>query len=229
MKFSKELIATLKNFSTINTGIFLQKGDFIMTRSVNGATYGESVLPAGVELEFDVAIYDLNGFLSILSLSGEDSEVSVKGVDIIIKNKRVEIVWPSAEPDSIVYPKKAIQFPNPVIQFDLSGEDYSQMIRVSRAVGADTLAIASSGDKIVINAYNKTVDSNLKKPLSTFEVAENVGGNVFNFIINMSNMKLQNGNYHVKLWAQDTMCAAKFVGDIASYVIAVEADSTHSF
>lgn len=229
MQFSKDLIAILKNFSTINTGIYLQKGDFIMTRSVNGATYGESVLPTGVELEFDVAIYDLNGFLSILSLSGEDSEVSVKGADIIIKNKRSEIIWPSAEPSSIVYPKKAIQFPPAVVQFDLSGEDYSQMIRVSRAVGADTLAIASSGKKVVINAFNKSIDTNLKKPLSSFEVADHDGSNDFNFIINMANMKLQNGNYQVKLWAQDTMCAAKFVGEQASYVIAVEADSTHSF
>lgn len=228
MKFSKELIATLKNFSTINSGIFLQKGDFIMTRSVNGATYGEAVLD-GVELEFDVAIYDLNGFLGILSLSGEDSEVTVKGSDIIIKGKRSEIIWPSAEPASIVYPKKAIQFPPALLEFDLSGEDYSQLIRISRAVGADTLAITSEGDNVVINSYNKTVDSNLKKALSTFVVAKNTTNTEFNFIINMTNMKLQTGDYQVKLWAKDHMCAAKFVGAQASYVIAVEADSTHNF
>lgn len=228
MKFSKELIATLKNFSTINTGIYLQKGDFIMTRSATGATYGEALLENN-ELEFDVAIYDLNGFLSILSLAGEEAEVTVKGADIIIKGKRSEIIWPAAEPESIVYPKKAIQFPPALVEFDLSGDDYSQLIRISRAVGADTLSIASEGDNIVISSFNKEVDNNLKKALSSFVVAKNDSNTEFNFIINMKNMKLQNSNYTVKLWAKDHMCAAKFVGEQASYVIAVEADSTHSF
>ena len=76
MKFSKESLATLKNFATINGGIVLKPGAFVMTRSVNGATYAEATLAD--EIDAEVGIYDLNAFLSILSLADENAEISTR-------------------------------------------------------------------------------------------------------------------------------------------------------
>lgn len=230
MKFSKHTTSILKNFATINSGIYLKQGNFIMTKSVNSATYAESTLPADDIIDFDVAIFDLNGFLSILALSGEDSEILAnKSGGILIKGKRTEIIWPEADPMSIVYPKKAINFPEAKVQFDLSGDDYNQLMRISRGLGADTLSIANKSDKVVINAYNKKVDSTLSKPLSTFEVSDYEDDKDFNFIIDITNMKLQSSDYTVKLWANGDLFAAKFEGELANYVLAVEADSSHNF
>ncbi|MFP9035597.1 hypothetical protein ACLI2Q_16135, partial [Enterococcus faecalis] len=55
------------------------------------------------------------------------------------------------------------------------------------------------------------------------------GENTFNFIINMANMKMQPGNYKLLLWAKGKQGAAKFEGEHANYVVALEADSTHDF
>ena len=228
MKFSKEALATLKNFATINGGIIVKRGTFVMTRSVNGATYAEATLAD--EIDAEVGIYDLNAFLSILSLADENAEISLlPSGDISIKGARSEINWPSADPSTIVAPKKPINFPTACVIFELNGEDYQQLMRVSRGLGADTLTIGSSDGKVVIKSYNKIADTKLEKPLYKFEVADYDDTNDFNFVINIANMKMQQDSYKVLLWAQGEMFAAKFEGTQAAYVLAVEADSTHNF
>lgn len=228
MKFSKETLATLKNLASINSGIVLHKGNFIMTRSVNGATYAEVNIPE--EIDVDLAIYDLNAFLSILSLADENSEISLNvNGDVLIKSARSEINWPSADPSTIVTPKKAIQFPPAFVEFDITSEDFGKVMRVSRGLGADTLEIKSEKGNIVINAYNKNADTKLSKPLYTFIVSEYKDDKEFNFVLNILNMKMLNDNYKVKLWAQNEMFASKFESENVSYVLAVESESNHKF
>ncbi|AZU98594.1 DNA polymerase accessory protein, sliding clamp [Acinetobacter phage vB_AbaM_PhT2] len=229
MKFSKQFVSILKNFATINSGIYFKAGDFVMTRSASGATYAETVLPPGEEIEFNVAIFDLNAFLSILSLSGEDSEITSSGNEITIKGKRSVITWPAAELDSIVYPKNAIKFPPASVEFELNGEDFKQLMKISHGLGANTLSIGNENGKIVIAAYNKELDPNFSKALSTFEVADYTGDKEFKFIIHLENMKILPADYTVKLWAVGEQYAAKFVGEQASYVISLEDGSTHNF
>lgn len=228
MKFSKETLAIFKNFATINPGIVLNVGNFVMTRSVNGATYAETTIPE--QIDSQLAIYDLNAFLSILSLADDGAEIEVKSSgDISIKGSRSEINWPSADPSTIVAPKKQIQFPTPSVTFTITGEDFAQMMRVSRGLGADTLALTSNGSKVVVNAFNKATDIEFKKVLYSFEVADLDEPKEFNFIINIANMKMLPDNYEVQLWAQDHMFAAKFQGEHSTYVLAVESESKHQF
>jgi hypothetical protein len=228
MQLSKESLATLKNFATINGGIVLKPGQFVMTRSVNGATYAEATLSDEIDAEF--GIYDLNAFLSILSLADENASISLnKEGDISIKGARSEITWPSADPSTIVAPKKQISFPTANVIFELNAEEYQQIMRVSRGLGADTLTIGSEDGKIVIKSFNKIADSKLEKPLYKFDATEYNDSNNFNFVINIANMKMQQDSYKVLLWATGEMFASKFEGTTASYVLAVEADSTHDF
>ncbi|EQA7786759.1 LCP family protein [Acinetobacter baumannii] len=229
MKFSKQFISILKNFATINSGIYLQAGDLVMTRSGSGATYGETILPKGEEIEINVAIYDLNAFLGILSLSGEDSDITTQGDEILIKGSRSVIRWPAADPSAIVYPKRAIKFPQENVVFNLSGDDYKQIMKISHSLGANVLVIASENGKVVFKAYNSDIDKKLEKPLSSFDAAEYDGDKEFKFIINITNMKLLPDDYVVKLWASDDKFAAKFEGKQSSYILAVEDDSTHNF
>lgn len=227
MKFSKTLLATLKNFSLINNGIYLRPGSLINTAAASTAIYAEVNLPEEV-IDFDVAIYDLNAFLSIVKLSGEESEIFVRGPNIIIKGPRSEISWPTCEPDSIAYPKKQMVFPPANVEFELNSETFDQCMKIARGVGASHIAIAESDGKIVVNSFNKDLDPNFSKPLATFDVEEYSGAG-FNFIIDIRNMMVQSDNYRVKLLARGKSFAIQFAGDIASYIIAVEAISEHSF
>ena len=68
MKLSTETISVLKNFSTINANLMVKAGSSLCTMSA----MKNIVAKADVSEEFlsDFAIYDLNEFLSALSLFG---------------------------------------------------------------------------------------------------------------------------------------------------------------
>lgn len=228
MKLSKETLNVLKNFSTINSGIMLKPGKFIMTRAVNGTTYAEATIADNID--FEVAIYELNGFLGILGLVSDDAEISqADDGNIKITDSRSTIFWPAADPSTIVFPAKPIPFPVASVIIDFKGEDLTQLMRVSRGLQIDTIAITNDNGKIVLNGFNKVADSGLVRVLYSLTLGEYDGTNNFNFVINMANMKMQPASYKLMLWADGKKTAAKFEGDHASYVVAMEADSTHDF
>lgn len=232
MKFSKETLNILKNFSTINSGIMLKPGNFIMTRAVNGTTYAEATISDTIDT--DVAIYDLNSFLSILSLVGDDADIIMQeDGNLAIKDARSTIFWPAADPSTIVFPTKPIPFPVANVIIDFKGEDLQQLMRVSRGMQIDTIAITNVDGKIVLRGYNKVEDAALTRPKYSLTLGDYEGAGNFNFIINMSNMKMTIGDYKLMLWAKmngsKKQTAAKFEGASASYVVAMEADSTFDF
>ncbi|BBC78097.1 DNA polymerase processivity factor [Escherichia phage EcS1] len=229
MKLSKDTLNILKNFSSINSGIMLKKGKFIMTRSVTGTIYGDSTISD--EIDIEAAIYDLPGFLSILGLVGEDANISISNdqTTLVIKDQRSTIHWPIADASTIAFPNKPIPFPMAKVIFELKGEDLQQLMRVSRGLQIDTLAITNKDGNIEIRGYNGVSDSSLTNVLYSLQVGEYDGTTDFNFVINMSNMKMIPADYKVMLWAQDKKFACKFEGGQSSYVIAMEATSTHGF
>lgn len=231
MKLSRDTLAVLKNFASINSGIMLQPGNLIMTRAINRTTYAEAEIKDQIDIE--AAIYDLTGFLNILSLSDEDAEISLEDdMQISIKSARSVIYWPSVDQSSIVYPKKRIPFPTASIIFELKADDYQHLQKVARGLGIDTIGITNKDSKIVLNGYNKTSDSRLDRPLYSVELANYDGENNFNFIFNMANLKMMNADYKVLIWVDEKdgkKFASKFEGPTASYVIALENASTHDF
>ena len=64
MKLSNETMNILKNFSTINSGLFFKSGKKISTVSPSKTILAEAVLTE--EFPKDFGIYDLNNFLSVL-------------------------------------------------------------------------------------------------------------------------------------------------------------------
>ena len=66
MKLSNETVSVLKNFSTINQNLVIKSGSTITTMSA----MKNIVAKADVKEDFpqDFAIYDLNEFLSVISL-----------------------------------------------------------------------------------------------------------------------------------------------------------------
>lgn len=229
MKFSKDTIAVLKNFSSIYSGIMLRPGNTILTRSVTGASYGESEINDDIDIE--AAIYDLNGFLSILGLTSDSAEVSLSDDEttLVIRDQRSTIHWPVADPSTIVFPAKKIPFPVANVIFDLKGEDLQQLMRVSRGMQIDTLVIRSKDGKIVIDGHNQLEDKDLVRTIYSLVVGDYDAPEQFKFIINMSNMKMIPADYRVMMWAKGNKFATKFEGTQASYVIAMEEGSSHDF
>ena len=70
MKLSNETLSILKNFGAINSGILFKKGKNLRTVSSQRNILAEVTLNEEIPAEFGV--YDLNNFLSILSLHKDD-------------------------------------------------------------------------------------------------------------------------------------------------------------
>lgn len=105
MKFSKQTIDILKNFSQINSSIMLTKGSFIMTKSINSVVYAEAEI-ADV-IDEDVGIYDLNSFLNMLNIVGTDAEIThdISTGEIVIRGDKMKIIERSADATTIPKPK----------------------------------------------------------------------------------------------------------------------------
>ena len=82
MKLSNETLAILKNFSTINPSISFKKGNKLATVS----SLHNIVAYADIEetIPVDFCIYDLNKFLSLISMLKGSSELEFDDNNVII-------------------------------------------------------------------------------------------------------------------------------------------------
>lgn len=75
MKLSETTIEFLKNFSIINQGLIVKKGNIIKTLSSNKNIKAEAIIEETFEKDF--AVYDLNKTLAILSMNKENPEMTI--------------------------------------------------------------------------------------------------------------------------------------------------------
>ena len=73
MKISHETLLILKNFATINSGIFVKQGNVLSTVSPQKNILADAIVTETFPQDF--GIFDLNNFLSILSFYKEDTEL----------------------------------------------------------------------------------------------------------------------------------------------------------
>ena len=66
MKLSDETVSVLKNYSTINQNLMIKSGQALTTMSAMKNIVAKSTVAENFER--DIAIYDLNEFLSSMSL-----------------------------------------------------------------------------------------------------------------------------------------------------------------
>lgn len=225
MKLSKDTLAALKIFSSINSSIVLNPGSFIMTKTVNNVVFAEANIDDVIDQE--LAIYDLNSFLNLLSLVGEDAEITVDGEDIVLTAGKTQIFYRLANSSTIVSPKRRLQMPVADVIFELSSDQMQQILRTSRATNADVMSIVNTEDKkILINGYNRSVDADCLRPLYSVEVGDWEGQESFDFKLNMANMHMKEADFKVLVSSKGCI---KFEGAKISYVIATEATSQHQF
>lgn len=219
MKFTKQTIDILKNFSQINSSIMLNKGSFIMTKSLNSVTYAEAEIPDVIDE--DVGIYDLNSFLNMLNVVGPDAEIihDISTGQIIIRGQKMKIVERSADETTIIKPKKRLVMPVADLVFQINAGDFEKLIKASRMMKLTDLSVEPIDGKLIITAKSKESESTF-----SVEVGEYEGNNVFNFDMKIDNMQFINSDYKVEISSKG---AAKFSSDNGvAYVVVLESTST---
>lgn len=168
MQISKETIDILKNFAGVNSNILIRKGKTLATISTAKNIFAK----ADVAEDFpeEVAVYDLNSLLALLTLmENQDVEFGDKSLTISKDNGKFEYFYSS--PSVIVAaPDKSIEVDNHY-QFKLTAEDVNMIMKAAGITGAPTITISSDGTTVTLTIGDKKNDTanTYKKVIGTSE------------------------------------------------------------
>lgn len=197
MEISAETIKVLSNFSQINGNIVIKPGNKITTMSEARNVLAEAVVPE--QFDIQVGIYDLSEFLRVINLVDQPNVTFKEHFMNIGGNAgRATVTYYYSDPEMLTTPQKSIVLPSEDVWFDLPQQTLAALKQSASAFGHNHMIIEPDGDVIKIsvadlenltsNSYSILVDGNYK---------EN-----FKFIINISNLKMINGDYQVKISKQ---------------------------
>ena len=198
MKLSSETIGVLKNFGSINSGIFLKKGKTVKTVSSHKNILAQATIPD--EIPADFGIYDLNEFLSVVSLHKDDLNLEFDSKNVVISGLkgRSKIKYRSCDATMVVSPPdKALALNDPEIQFDLSAEDFRWILDAANVLGSPQISVESDGTKITLNTLDVSNDSAHTESLELDVVGS---GNKYKMVFKTENIsKILSGSYEVKI------------------------------
>jgi len=191
MKLSTETISVLKNFSTINANLMVKAGSSLSTMSAMKNIVAKAELSE--EFPTDFAIYDLNEFLSALSLFGKpDLEFSNDFVIITEEGTSKSLKYWFSDPSVVTTPSKEISMPSTELTFNLSSDTLNEITKAAAVIGVPDMAL-SGGKLMVTDKKNSTANA--------YETALDVG-NVeaeYKFWFKVENLKVMPGSYDVEV------------------------------
>jgi len=222
MKFSPKTIDLLKNFSSINPGIYFTKGSTLRTMSPQKNILCEAV----VEDEFpqDFGIHDLNNFLSVLTMN-KDPEIEFTDKNAIIKflGGRSKTEYRFTDKSMIVVPpEKNIALPSIDVEFSLTEDDLTWIQKTASVLRSPNIAVSGNGDTVSIMSFdiadNSAATNSLDIGIKTSKT--------FKLIFKTENLKVVPGAYDVEISSKGV---SHFTNSKASiqYWIATEAGSTY--
>lgn len=144
MKLSDNTIAVLKNFGNINSGLFFKKGKTLRTVSEKKNILVKATIEDSIPSDF--GIYDLNEFLSVISLHKNDLELEFDDKNVVISGQkgRSKIKYRFCDSNMIVSPpEKELQMPDPEIEISLSADDFRWILDSANVLGSPQIALQS--------------------------------------------------------------------------------------
>ena len=219
MKLSNETISVLKNFSTINQNLVIKGGNKIATMSA----MKNIVAKAEVIEEFpqQFAIYDLNEFLSAISLfSKPELEFENDFVMITEEGTSKSLKYWYSDPSVVTTPTKDIIMPECEIKFNLPSDTLSTIQKAAAVIGAPDMAL-ESGSLKVTDKKNATAN-NYALDLDVNSESDN-----YKFWFKVENLKLIQGSYDVQVSSKNISHFKNSTGNV-EYFIALEPESAYN-
>ena len=216
MQISKETIDILKNFAGVNSNILIRKGKTLATISTAKNIFAK----ADVAEDFpeEVAIYDLNSLLALLTLmENQDVEFGDKSLTISKDNGKFEYFYSS--PSVIVAaPDKSIEVDNHY-QFKLTTEDVNMVMKAAGITGAPTITISSDGTTVTLTIGDKKNDT-----ANTYKKVVGTSEHIFDCHMAVENFKIIPNSYTVTI-SKKKAFHFKHETKALEYFIAMEPDS----
>jgi hypothetical protein len=217
MKLSNETLSVLKNFAGINSGLEFKTGNKIATISSTKTVLAKATLPDNFPQDF--CIYDLNQFLSVLSLS-KDTELDFESQNVIFKAGRSKTKYRMTAKNMIVSPPdKELKLPSVDGSFKLSEEDLVQALKNASVLQSPNVVFESDGNKVTVTVFNAKDDS---AHTNTIEIGQSTDGKTFKAVFLTENFKMITTSYNVEISQAGLAHFKNDAGDL-EYYIAIEA------
>ena len=219
MKLSNNTTNILKNFSQINQSILIKQGNKLKTISVMKNILAEAEIEEDFEADF--AIYDLNQFLSGLSLY-DSPDLEFGDSYLTIRDARRRAKYFFADPSVIVSPpEKEISLPSKDVCFTVATQQLDKLLKAAAIYQVPDLSAVGRNGKIELVVRDKKNDT-------SHEFSEEVGetDKDFSFNFKVENIKIIPGTY-------DVVISSKLLSEFTNkntdlkYYIALEPDSTY--
>ena len=219
MRLSDKTLNLLKNFCTINQSILFRKGNKLRTISVMKNILAEAEIPE--DLPKDFGVYELNKFLTLMSLCQTPEIDFANSGHLLIKDGNRTSKFFFADPNVIVTPpEKDIEFPAADVSFDLSTSDLETLLKAAGVIDAPDLSAIGDGSVIKLVVRDK------KNPTSNdFSIVAGETDKTFTCNFKVENIKILPGNYTVTI-SSKLLSLFSSTKQNLKYYIALEPDST---
>jgi hypothetical protein len=196
MKISKETLDVLKNFSAINPNLVIEQGNKLST--IAEAKNIMASCEVAETFDKDIGIYDLNEFLSALSLI-EDPEFVFGDQSVSIKSDLTSLTYRYADRSILTSPEKGVNMPEADVNVQLSAEVINHIRRAGAALNHPIVSITTNANDTKL--YLQVKDpSNSSSNIFQHEIDSDYDANAaFDFQFLISNLKLIAGDYEVSV------------------------------
>jgi hypothetical protein len=198
MKVSNDTLNVLKNFSTIQSNILIQEGDTLKT--ISGLSNVMAVCKVADTFDKEVAIYDLNQFLGVVSLFN-DPDFDFQDTSVVLKEGNVDTEYRYAEKSTITHPERDLKLPEVKLEFILKEADLEALLKASSILGVTDFLLKGEGDSA------KLIVCDLKNPGSnsysvSVDVVDHGTTGEYTVCLDTDNLKFLSGDYKVNVTPQ---------------------------
>ena len=193
MKLSENTLSVLKNFSTINSGLVIQKGNTQKTISPEKSILVEAELEDSIPSQF--GIYDLNQFLGNVTTLG-NPDLTFDDRSVLMNDGEISFSYYSCSPNLIVSPPdKELKLKQVDVSFNLTNAILSKLLKLAAMNNLTHLSVIGKNGEIRLQAHEKANDTSNH---ASFKLNDYTGED-FTASFKVENIKLIPGDYDVEI------------------------------
>jgi hypothetical protein len=217
MELSKETLALVKNFASINGSLMLKQGNKLSTISEGKNIMADVTITETLPMDF--GIYDLNEFLNVVSLF-PTTELDFQEKYVLVSDGGKSRIKYFAAGEGVVKAAPAsIKFPSADITFTLDAAQLAMIQRTSSALKASDVSIVGDGSTLKVLVSDKKNDTS-----NAYEVSIGETDETFKANLKVENLKMLPNDYEVAI-SKKKISRFKHTASDLTYYVAVEADS----
>lgn len=192
---TEQVQQVLKNFAGINPNIVVEKGNTIRTLSEGRNVFGKATVDVDFPIKF--GIYDLNEFLSVLSLVDEPKlTFSESSCTVADTTGRSNIRYFFTDTDHLTTPTKDIKMPDADVMFNIGNDTLNKIKRAASSLGHSELSITPNNGSIALTVFDS---ENPTSNTFSVDVDGRYSTDKFNLILSIANLKVLPGDYQVDI------------------------------